>query len=202
MPGMAAKVVITERQQAVLQAMVWSRSGPRGLAHRAEIVVLAFAGCKKEGIAVRPTCERHGVGVWRKRRQKAFQRLAGIEGVEKPAALLQANGQVLGDLPRAGCGGKFTAEPIAQIVAVAREPPETSGRPVTHRTPRESAHEAIKRGIVPSISARQVGRFFKRRSGCSRIKAGTGSTRPTRIPTSFADRSSRFRNVTKRHRPG
>ena len=80
---------------------------------------------------------------------------------EKPPALREAIGRVLGDLPRAGCGGKFTAEPIAQILAVACEPPEKSGRPVTHWTPRELAGEAVERGIATSISVRQVGRFLK-----------------------------------------
>lgn len=60
MPGMAAKVVITERQQDVLQTMVWSRSCPQGLAQRAEIILLAFAGDKNEVIAKRLGCERHG----------------------------------------------------------------------------------------------------------------------------------------------
>lgn len=161
MPGMAAKVVITERQQAVLQAMVWSRSCPQGLAHRAEIILLAFAGCKNEVIAERLQCERHGVGIWRRRWQRAFAKLVVIECVENPPALRAAIAEVLGDLPRAGCGGKFTAEQIAQILAVACEPPEQSGRPVTHWTPRELADEAIKRGIVPTISARHVGRFLK-----------------------------------------
>jgi putative transposase len=161
MPGMAAKVVITERQQDVLQGMVWSRSCPQGLAHRAEIILLAFAGCKNEVIAERLGCERHGVGIWRRRWQRAFARLVVIECVEKPAALREAIEGVLGDLPRAGCGGTFTAEQIAQILAVACEPPENSGRPVTHWTPRELADEVIRRGIVPTISARHVGRFLK-----------------------------------------
>ena len=117
MPGMAAKVIITERQQEVLQVLVWSRSCPQGLAHRAEIVLLAFEGSKNEVIAARLGCERHGVGIWRRRWQKAFKRLVVIECVD-------------------------------------------SGRPVTHWTPRELADEVIKRGIVPSISARHVGRFF------------------------------------------
>jgi putative transposase len=161
MPGMAAKVVITERQQDVLQGMVWSRSCPHGLAHRAEIILLAFAGDKNEVIADRLGCERHGVGIWRRRWQQAFARLVVIECVEKPAALRDAIEAVLGDLPRAGCGGKFTAEQIAQILAVACEPPANSGRPVTHWTPRELADEVIRRGIVPTISARHVGRFLK-----------------------------------------
>ncbi len=161
MPGMAAKVVITERQQAVLQALVWSRSCPQGLAHRAEIILLAFAGLKNEAIAERLGCERHVVGVWRRRWQRAFHRLVVIECVEKPAALRDTIAEVLGDLPRAGCGGTFTAEQIARILAVACEPPENSGRPVTHWTPRELADEVVHRGIVPTISARHVGRFLK-----------------------------------------
>jgi putative transposase len=158
---MAAKVVITERQQAVLQELVWSRSCPQGLAHRAEIILLAFSGHKNEVIAERLGCERHGVGIWRRRWQQAFSKLVVVECVEKPAALRAAIAEVLGDLPRAGCGGTFTAEQIAQILAVACEPPENSGRPVSHWTPRELAAEVIGRGIVPTISVRHVGRFLK-----------------------------------------
>ena len=42
MPGKAAKVVITERQHEILRRWVRSRSCPRGLAQRAEIILLAF----------------------------------------------------------------------------------------------------------------------------------------------------------------
>ena len=84
-----------------------------------------------------------------------------IECLEKPSALREAIADVLADRPRAGCGGTFTAEQITQILAVACEPPERSGRPVSHWTPRELADEVIQRGIVPSISVRHVGRFLK-----------------------------------------
>jgi putative transposase len=47
------------------------------------------------------------------------------------------------------------------IITVACEPPEKSGRPITHWTTPELADEVMKRGIVPSISARHVGRFLK-----------------------------------------
>ena len=60
MPGMAAKVVISERQQRVLQTMAFSRSSAKGLAHRAEIILLAFEGHKNEVIAEKLQCERHG----------------------------------------------------------------------------------------------------------------------------------------------
>jgi putative transposase len=161
MPGKAAKVIVTERQQALLQSFTFARSSPQGLAHRAEIILLAFSGLKNEEIAAKLGCERHGVGHWRRRWRKYFDQLAVIECVEKPTALREAIVEVLSDRPRAGCGGKFTAEEIAQILATACEPPEKSGRPITHWTARELADEVIKRKIVSSISVRQVGRFLK-----------------------------------------
>ena len=78
MPEVAAEVIIAERQQEALQAMVWSRSCPQGLAHRTEIVVLAFEGLANEEIAERLGFERHGVGVWRRRWQKAFRPLVRL----------------------------------------------------------------------------------------------------------------------------
>jgi putative transposase len=159
MPGMAAKVVITERQQALLPSMAFSRSCPQGLAQRAEMILLAVEGHHNEVIAGRLGCERHGVGIGRRRWQQGFAKRVVVECPPKPPALREAIEEVLSDLPRAGGGGKFTAEQIAQILAVACEPPEQSGRPVTHWTPRELAEEVIPRGIVPSISVRPVGRF-------------------------------------------
>jgi putative transposase len=188
MPGMAAKVIITERQQEMLQTMAFSRACPQGLAHRAEIILLAFEGLKNEDIAKKLNCERHGIGIWRRRWQNAFQRLTVIECIEKPTALREAIEEALGDLPRAGCGGKFTADQIAQILAVACEPPENSGRPVTHWTPRELTDEVIKRGIVPSISVRQVGRFLK--------DGGTSATQEPLLAQRQSQRRCRLRTAS------
>lgn len=44
-------------------------------------------------------------------------------------------------------------------MAIACEDLQASDYPVGHWTPKEVAAEAIKRGIVESISERQVGRF-------------------------------------------
>ena len=66
------------------------------------------------------------------------------------------------DAPRSGRRGDFRAEQIIQIIAIAWEDPQAqSDRPVSHWTPREGAAEAVKRKIVPRISARTVGRFLK-----------------------------------------
>ena len=161
MPGKAAKIVITERQQEILRTLSRSRQCPQGLAQRAEMILLAFEGWSNEDIGDVLKCERHAVGIWRRRWAKSFDKLVLIECMETPAGLRAAISERLSDLPRPGCPGKFTAEQVTQILAVACEPPEKSGRPVTHWTPTELADEVKKRQIVPSISARQVGRFLK-----------------------------------------
>ena len=161
MPGRAAKIVITERQQEILQTMTRSSTCSQALAQRARMILLGFDGLDNEDIADRIGCERHAVGIWRRRWADTWQRLVLIECCEKESALPNAIAALLRDWPRSGCPGKFTAEQVTQVLAVACEPPEDSGRPVTHWTPRELADEVTKRGIVESISARHVGRFLK-----------------------------------------
>src|SRR5262249_11647536 len=48
-----------------------------------------------------------------------------------------------------------------QLIALACEPPEKSGRPITHWTGKELADEAVVRGIVDSISPAQVNRYLR-----------------------------------------
>jgi putative transposase len=161
MPGRARKLIVTERQQAILQSMTRSGTCPQAVAQRARMILLAFDGLANEDIAAQIGCERHAVGPWRHRWAGAFERLILVECCEKRSALPHAIEKLLSDLPRSGSPGKFTAEQVTQILALACEDPEKSGRPVTHWTPKELADEAAKRGIVKSISPRQVGRFLK-----------------------------------------
>lgn len=173
MPGKAAKVVITERQQEILQRWVRSRSCSRGLAQRAEIILLAFDRLQNGPIANHLRCERHGVGIWRRRWADAFNTLVRIECLEGLSALEAAIEDVLSDNPRSGCPPTFAPDQVARIIAVACEPPEDSGRPVTHWTPTELAEEVVTRGIVSSISVRHVGRLLKVPNS-SPIGVGTG----------------------------
>ena len=68
---------------------------------------------------------------------------------------------ILADNPRPGAPATFTPEQVTQILAVACEPPEKSGRPITHWTAHELTDEVIKRGIVASISPSQVRRYLQ-----------------------------------------
>jgi transposase len=161
MPGSAAKVVISERQQALLQSLSKARTVAQCLVQRATVILLAFAGLDNCDIATQVGLERHQVGLWRRRWQRAFPQLIRIECLETAAVLRQAIETLLHDQPRPGSPGKFTAEQITLILSVACEPPEKSGRPITHWTIDELTDEVIQRGIVAAISPAQVGRYLR-----------------------------------------
>ena len=161
MPGSAAKLVITERQQAVLRQIVAAPTSPVRLVQRAEIVLRAFAKEQNQAIAAAIDLDPTAVGLWRRRWVRAWPRLVQIECTQTHAAFRRAIEDVLGDRPRSGNPGKFTPEQVTQILALACEPPENSGRPITHWTYKELADEAKKRGLVAAISPAQVGRYLR-----------------------------------------
>ena len=161
MPGSAAKVVITERQQMILQEFVNGRTTPVRLQQRATVVLRAFAGVDNADIAQEIGLGPDAVGLWRRRWAKVWPRLTVFECAENLADLRRAIAAVLDDKPRSGNPGKFTPEQVTRILALACEPPEKSGRPITHWTNAELADEAMKQQIVPSISVAQVGRYLR-----------------------------------------
>ena len=162
MAGSAAKVVISERQEKVLRKLSTATTVAKRLVQRATIILLAFSGTANQDIAKEVGLGRHQIGIWRRRWQDAFDNLIRIECSEDPPALRKAIENLLSDEPRPGCPGKFTAEQLTQLIALACEPPEKSGRPISHWTSAELADEVQKRQIVPRISPRSVGRFLKR----------------------------------------
>ena len=99
MPGQAAKVVITERQQAVLLALSKSRTESRLVVQRATIVLRAFGGLRNEEIAAEIGLGRTQVGRWRRRWQAAWKELTLLE-CREPRKLREAIYEVLRDAPR------------------------------------------------------------------------------------------------------
>jgi transposase len=153
MPGQAAKVVITERQQDVLLLLSRSVTIAFQLRQRARIIRLAFEGRLNSEIEEIVGLGHDAVGCWRRRWQREFERLTVVEGLEEPADLRRAIEGVLSDEQRSGRPCQFTAEQFAMIFAVACEAVEEAGRPVARWTQREIIDEVVKRGIVESISS-------------------------------------------------
>src|SRR3954468_11852191 len=161
MAGSAAKVVISERQEKVLRKLSTATTLAQRLVQRATIIRLAFSGVANQDIAREVGLGRLQVGMGRRRWQDAFPNLIRIECSEDPPALRKAIEDLLGDEPRPGCPGKFTAEQLTQLIALACEPPEKSGRPIPHWTGKELAEEAIARGTVGSFSPSQFNRYLR-----------------------------------------
>jgi transposase len=160
MAGTAAKIIISERQQKLLEEFSKSRTIGKCFSQRASIILLGFTGMLNEEIALQVDLNRIQVGIWRQRWRDAWEGLCVWECTE-PHRLREAILDVLSDAPRPGTPATFTAEQVSHIVALACEPPKLSGRPIDHWTLRELRDEAIARKIVTDISVSQIGRFLQ-----------------------------------------
>lgn len=138
---------VSEEERVELGAIVRKRTSAQQHVVRAQIILRA-----SEGVGVRETMRRlqitrRTVQIWRRRwrdssRESVLERLS--------------------DRPRSGAPAKYTPEQVCAVVAIACERPEDSALPITHWTQKALADEAIKRGIVESISPRAIGHFLKR----------------------------------------
>lgn len=138
---------LNETERAQLQQIVHRHSTPQQIALRAHIVLLADEGLNHRAIARALGVSRDMARLWRNR---------WLELSQKEVPSLER----LADAPRPGGPTTFSLEQILQLFAIACEPPERYGRPISHWTPRELADEVITQGIVESISPRHVGRLM------------------------------------------
>ena len=135
-----------------LEALLRRRSLPQQLALRARIVLAAADDQNNSQIARSLNLETDTVRLWRNRWLSfAFIPLSDLSLDER-----------LSDVPRSGRPIQITAEQRCQIVALACEAPKDAGRPISQWTGREIADEVIKRGILPTISARHASRLLKK----------------------------------------
>lgn len=143
----AARITLTQEQQQVLEKLVRTHSTPQQLVMRARMILLAG-----ERYNVGTTAQR--LGVWRKTVSEWRKRwLSADEGT--------GVAERLSDAPRSGVPAKFTPENICAIIALACEDLQASDVPISQWSQSELARQAVKRGIVSSISHSSVGRFLK-----------------------------------------
>jgi putative transposase len=135
---------LDERQELV--RLTRAHKTPQHVSFRAQIILQLADGHPTREVANALHTSRLTVRRWRR------------HWLERPECSVLER---LQDAPRPGTPATFSAEQWCQIMAIACEPPDLAGRPISHWTPREIADEAIKRGIVETISERHVGRFLK-----------------------------------------
>jgi putative transposase len=144
----AAPLELTTEQRQELTVLIRAHSTPQKLVERVRIIILAA-----DGVGVGETAQR--LGIWRKTASMWRKRWREAESAASTA-------ERLSDAPRCGAPGKFTPEQVCAIIALACEDPKDSDLPISQWSQSEVARQAVKRGIVPSISHGSVGRFFKR----------------------------------------
>ena len=159
----ALPIDVTRREQRILEHIVRQPNNPQWLVTRAKIILRAADDQTNSQIASELAITRNTACSWRERWQTSEeQREAVANEMDDDQSLRELLEAIFRDNLRSGAPGKFSAEQVAQIIAIACEAPEANGYPVSHWTPKEMVMEAIKRGVVVSISERQVGRFLKR----------------------------------------
>ena len=156
-----AGIELHERVRSVLVELSRSRTEDPRLVERATIVLNGVAGMSHVAQAKELGIDRQRPRRWTKRWIEVNDRLTRAADSEaKRRELEKLVFAVLADEPRSGTPPKFSGEQVAQLIALACEKPPAH-IPVNRLTPAELAREAVKRGIVESISARHLDRILK-----------------------------------------
>ncbi|HSQ57212.1 MAG TPA: helix-turn-helix domain-containing protein, partial [Gemmata sp.] len=158
----AAAIQVSPVQRDILQRIQRQQTADQRRVRRAAILLALTLNPCIEAVARQLNLTRVTIRAWRDRWLEATEVLQRAEREQTPPQLRRLIELILDDAPRPGKPATFRPEQIVQIIAVACEPPEQSGRPISHWTPRELADEVQKRRIVAQISPRSVGRFLKR----------------------------------------
>ena len=147
----AVAIQVCPLQQAVLQRLARRQTADQRLVRRAALILALAANPCVQAVARQLRLTRLTVRHWRDRWREATPCLQQAEQDQAPAPQLRALlEQVLGDAPRPGAPATFSPEQIVQLVAVACEPPEQSGRPISHWTARELVLHGRSLYPVPS----------------------------------------------------
>jgi transposase len=134
-------ITLSDADRAELQRRARCYTLPHAEVVRAKIVLLAADGQENTVIAARLDVHVGVVGRWRKRFAEE-----GLDG--------------LGDRERSGRPRVFAAGVVAQVKAMACEPPEDRGVPQSRWSAADLAAQAVEEGLVASVSRSTVWRWL------------------------------------------
>lgn len=145
-------IELTDAERQGLEELIRRHSTPQQIALRARMVLAAGRGDNNAQIARQLSVCVETVRLWRERWLSL-----------RPASLEDLPVQDrLSDVPRPGRPRQIGEEQVCQIMALACEAPQQSGRPISQWTAREIADEIKRRGILEDISPRHAARLLKR----------------------------------------
>ncbi|HSC88933.1 MAG TPA: IS630 family transposase [Polyangiaceae bacterium] len=134
-------MVLSPADREVLEARAPAYTASYAEVVRAKIVLLAAEGHANTLIAARLDVHVDAVSRWRKR----FA-VGGLDG--------------LTDRKRSGRPRSFGAEVVAQVKAMACEPPQRRDVPLSRWSSAELARQAVAEGLVETVSASSVRRWL------------------------------------------
>ena len=156
-------ITVTEQQEEILSKIARQSTADFREVSRASLILEIEKGKPNSRIAKIMSCSIDKVKHWRYKWLDNQHALIKLENEHQDSKKLEKSiREILKDNPRSGTPPTYSSEQYCQILAVALEHPEESGRPISQWTSRELADECNKRGITSGISDRQVGRFLKR----------------------------------------
>lgn len=146
------EINLTAIERQGLEKLVHRHNTSQQKALRGRIVLLAAAGKSNSEIARELEVHRGTVRLWR-------QRWLDLQPISQEDLSIEDR---LEDIPRPGAPPRLGANQICQIMELACEKPEDSGRPISQWTGREIADEVKARGITDEISPRHASRLLKK----------------------------------------
>lgn len=141
-------IVLTKQERELLGKISRKHSEKQITVVRAKIILRADEGHQHKKIAAQLGISERIVTKWIKR---------WLARVSDPVE------ERLQDLARSGAPDTISPEQWCQIIAMACESPSEYGLSITDWTQRELAIEAIKQGIVETISPSHLGRALKKK---------------------------------------
>lgn len=146
----AARLELSEPERQELETLLRRHSTPQQLVLRARIVLAAAAGDNHSEVSRQLDVSLDTARLWRQRYRslQSFSELSVEERLE--------------DAPRPGRKASISPGQVCQIMALACETPQETGRPISQWSGSELADEIVKRGIVETISARHASRLLKK----------------------------------------
>lgn len=162
----APPIPMTPLQKEVLQD-IWRRhTTSQQLAKRIKILLMANQGHSNSHIKREVDVSLNTVKSWRRRWASAYDGLVSYESYLEnqevsPLDFRKRLISTLKDLPRSGAPKIITLAQEKQIIALACDRPADYQVEMTNWTHEMLAKVAIAKGIVASISSRQVGRILK-----------------------------------------
>ena len=148
-------IIISEKQQKILYKITRQGTADYREVSRASLILEIGNGKPNYKIAQTMNCSIPKVAHWRLKWLENQVLLNQIEAdIEKKKELEKSIRHVLKDKARPGAPSTYSSEEYCQILAIALEPPEESGRPISQWSSQDLADECKKR--KPPLEFRPV----------------------------------------------